>query len=100
MGMKLNMRTKMTHYVDYCDLESFISKVYGLNISISAIEETGNDTTLAYDLDGELSSWEMEEFAAILADPNNAQYQLRLIMNKLVADEKIPAGSYNVWISW
>lgn len=97
--MGLNYSTRATHYVDYSELERYIKAVYGFEYEIVAAEETSNDTSLSYDIDGEIDNWDMEDFAEMVAG-EWVPYRTRMLLNLMAKEDRIPLGAYVVEISW
>lgn len=95
----LNITTKQTHYVDAFDLEAYIKELFGVEYPIPAAEETGNDVSLTYDIDGELPSYDVEDVEKILRG-EWIPFRTRQLLNFMAKQGKIPTGSYVVGICW
>jgi hypothetical protein len=97
--MGLNYSTRSTHYVDYSELQRYIKAVYGFEYPIVAAEETSNDTSLSYDIDGQIESWDREDFAK-LTTGQWVPYRTRMLLNWMASEDRIPLGAYVVEICW
>jgi hypothetical protein len=97
--MNLPMRTKVTHYVDYTDLEQFIVEAYGFTYEIVAAEECSNDTTLNIEVTGVLDTYDIQNFNK-LRSGEWVPFCTQLILDVLAHSNKIPAGMYNIRICW
>jgi len=87
---------KIFVHCDYGKVEKIIEKEYGFDeYSIPASEETGNDITLEFTVDGELDQWEQEN-----VDNRKELYSTRCYLNDLARQGKIQKGEYLVRISW
>jgi hypothetical protein len=97
--MTLNIETKTTHYVDAFHLEAYIKELFGIEYPVPAAEETGNDVSLAYEIDGELDSFDVEDIVKLLRG-EWISYRTRTLMNYMAKQSKIPTGHYVIRISW
>lgn len=95
----LNMRTEVTHYVDYRELEEFIQDTYGFQYEVVAAEECGNDTSLAFTVGTNFDNNDallFEEMRQGIWHP----YRTHMLLTKLASEGKIPTGKYIVEICW
>ena len=97
--MTLNIRTEMTHYVRDSELARFLKDSYGIDYQVAAMEESGNDAALAYDVDGDVPSYDIEDIQKILAG-EWINYRTGSLLNYLAKEGKIPTGAYVVEICW
>lgn len=94
----MKIRTKVTHFVDYSDLETFIQDTYSLP-SRYEILESPNDVDYTHDVDGKLSYGE-EEARKHVAKGHAEYYYIGELLNLLCMDKKIEKGTYVVQVSW
>jgi hypothetical protein len=86
---------------DYNDIERLIEDHFGFNeYNIACEEEVGNDTSLDYDLDGELDEWDHKDIAAMLATKRPKQWRTRTLLNYLVSEKVLEPGQYIIRVSW
>jgi len=95
----LNIETKTTHYVDAFDLEAFIKDLYGIDYSIVAAEEAGNDTSLTYEVTGKVESYDKADLDDLLRG-KLISYRTGALLNLMAWHHKIPTGSYVIRICW
>ncbi len=95
----LNIKTETTHSVDYWDLEQFIKDLYGVTYEIAAAEESGNDTTLEFSVDGKIEDYELDDMRKLMVG-KWVPYRTGLWLNIMCSNEEIPAGKYYVRVSW
>jgi hypothetical protein len=97
--MSLRMRTELTHYINFRDLENFTNQIYGISYNIPAGEECSNDVSLTYYIDGHMENYADESFEKLLGG-ENLFCQTSNILNHLCADMHIPVGYYSIEVSW
>ncbi len=97
MGLKCSVKTVIS--VEYRDLEQFIEAETGHEYDITENEEIGNDTARTYNVDDNLSTWELKDWAEFKVG-SNKQYILRTILCGLCSEGKIQPGKYLVRVSW
>lgn len=97
--MGLNYSSKITHHVDYRDLEEYIKEVFGFDYEIAAAEECGNDTALHFNIDGEVDEYDAKDLEK-LKSGEWVPYRTRMLLNVMAKNLTIPAGDYIVKVSW
>jgi hypothetical protein len=85
--------------VDYSELQRYIKAVYGFEYPIVAAEETSNDTSLSFDVDGEIEYWDKEDFTK-LVNGGWVPFCTQMLLNWMASEGRIPVGAYVVEISW
>lgn len=93
---RLKMKSRMTHYVDYNDLQNFINQVYGVqNYSIQASEYMSNDSETAINVSSidPLDEWDLEMLKEFKVR-GHKDYILSILMQDMVNRATIPAGRY------
>lgn len=88
--------------VGYKDVERLVKEKYPSlsEYSYAAVQVCGNDERHAYSLTGKLDKYEQEKWQAVVAEQGLCEYANDVILNKLCADGHIPAGEYEVVVSW
>ncbi len=94
------MKTKVSNYVEYYDLEKFVKERYGHKIEIVAMEEASNDTSLVFFVDGVISSGYSDKIEHWLETGEFFHFGTNIILQKLCYDSYIPAGEYVIEVSW
>lgn len=98
--MSLKVRTETVHFVDYNDLEDFAKTVYPFlgEYRFAAVQECGNDTDVTFNPSGKPDNFDAKEWKNVVrGGPLSSNY---LLMDQLVRDGHIPAGTYVVRVSW
>ncbi len=75
------------------EIEILIQEHYGVFYETQAAEEADSDTVKKYDIDGELSEWDVRDLDDII----NGEWHggcTRDFMNKLCADGYLEVGTY------
>lgn len=98
--MGLKKRTIPTHFVEYYDFERFVYQTYGTRIDFPVMQESSNDTSHTFNVDGAMDDYAEEKFAEFLAAPHLAHYTAQVILDKLCADKHIEPGCYVIEVSW
>jgi|SRR5579859_1480941 len=99
--MTLPIVTRTYQTVDYNDLETFIrQETNNKNCELVCSEEWSNDSYYYIGVKNQaLSDYEQQVFNAFQAGKEK-DYVLRIVMQKLCLDGKIPAGDYLIHVSW
>lgn len=86
----------------YRDVERLIQEHFGFSepFCIVSTEETGNDCSLDFNLDGKLDQWEVQEIADMLRTKDCGTFKTRTILNYLVSEKVLEPGRYIIRISW
>lgn len=96
----MQVTTKVTHYVDYYDLEKAVTEFYKLPKRFDILESP-NDTDYAIEVKAEpLDEFEVEDLAEMKESSSIACYQMYLPLQDMCLAGAIPAGSYVVRVSW
>jgi hypothetical protein len=101
---KLKMRSQMTHFIDYGDFEKFAKEAYPKlkggrwGYSFAEVQESANDTSYTFNIDGKISKWEKKEVDQIRE--SGVVHSNYLLFNVLVADGYLEPGTYVVRVSW
>lgn len=95
----MNIRTELTHYVSDSELARFLQENYGIDYSVAGMEESGNDTALAYNVDGDVPSYDVDDIQKILAG-EWISYRTGSLLNYLAKEGKIPTGAYVITVCW
>lgn len=97
----MKIRTSATHYVNYSDAEQAIKEHFGKTFEIVAMEEMGNNSSLTFSVDGEISPDAQKAFNAWLYGDNDAlMFQTSVLFNYMVSFGVIPKGDYVIEICW
>ena len=93
--------TKETHItVEYHELNKFVEQEFGLQKwNVAEEEETGNDVSLTFTVDGNVADYEMQ-YINDLKNGKRTMYVTNTILNYLAAEGKIEKGNYLINISW
>jgi hypothetical protein len=85
---------------DDAEIEDLLDKHYEIrHHEIVPAEECNNGSSLDYDIDGNLTSYEEETFLEI-KNGRFVHWSTQTLMNKLCADGHIEPGNYIIDISW
>jgi len=98
---KLKMHIEMTHFVDYGDFERFAMEVYPNlkgGYSFAEVQESANDTSYTFHVDGKISKWEKKDADNIRE--GGVVHSNYLLFNVLIADGYLEPGTYVVRVSW
>jgi hypothetical protein len=100
----LNCHRKSVFTTEYTDVERFIDKEFGVGFDdtyeLPCMEEKGNDVYMDFDVDGELSEYELKEIEEMQQLKKYKQWNTRNILNYLCFQDKLEPGEYVVHISW
>lgn len=93
---------KVEYYeCDYSEVDELIKEKYGLKgYEFCDVQETGNDVSYTFRVNGKLSEWGLREWAEIQKTGKVSHYCNGLLLNKLCQDGYIPEGEYLVKVSW
>jgi hypothetical protein len=98
---KLEMRTKTVHEVRHSELERFVGRVYGQDWSFVAAEEASNDTQHTFQVNGQVTSDDMDAVGGWQLDAYPSYCpSAQMILDDLCSRLMIPAGEYLVKVSW
>lgn len=97
---KLRYVPKTTYYVNYNDLEAFISSVYGVTLDLVAAEEASNANNLNYDINSDIDEWDKLAIHNLFMGNWVGYGTARLALKKICADGHISEGNYTVIVSW
>lgn len=113
---ELRMKTHTVHNVDYSDLEEFVTEQFGLEPTVTeygsgykhvepaysfvAIEECGNDCSFNFVVSGIISEYDRTDVEAWVESNGTEFIGNAQILDYLCWQGKIPAGNYNVSVSW
>lgn len=95
----MKITTKTTHHVDYYELEATIKKLYGVTYEIAAAEESGNDTSLEFFVDGAIQDYDLADMRKLMAG-EFIPFRTELWLNIMCCNQEIPSGAYIVRVSW
>lgn len=101
MGLKIESR--MAHYVNYNDLDSFLTKRFGFEerYEFIAAEEMSNDSAKTMHICKEdISKWDKEELEEMLKTKKWGHYNTHLLLQHLCNLDEIPEGRYVIKVSW
>jgi hypothetical protein len=98
--MQLKVKIKTTHFVDYKDIDAFISHHMGRSFECVAAEEWGNDTDKSMEIDGNVNAFDRRDVEAFKGGTHNGSFLTRQILEVLCADGKLPSGNYTIRVSW
>lgn len=111
MSLNLKVKTEQTHHVDFLTyawmrkedvvgLDEFIADCYGLDKPMEM--GCGNDTDHSVNVEPKKpeGEWDEKHLADIKRIGFMEDYQLRLVLCDLCADNHIPEGKYVVTMSW
>lgn len=87
--------------VDYHELDNLINNEFSppLKYGVAVDEETGNDTSLTYNVDGIVQDYDKNEITKF-KETGRGMYLTRSLLNYLAAEGKIEKGQYLIKISW
>ncbi len=94
--------TKTAHFVDYNDLNKFITEEMGFDgYQVVAEEEVGNDSEIEFQVENKpLSSHDMRDIDKMLRLKDTMSYSTGTILDYLCTVGKLDAGTYIVRVSW
>lgn len=119
--MKLKHSTETYIEVEYGDLNDLITKhfsftrertnmdkyypepengIYLKEFEFVAVEESSNDTSHTFQVDGKLSKWDEEEMEEMLEKQNYDCFSTRRILNYLASKGVIETGNYLINVCW
>ncbi len=99
MSEHMKIITKTTHHVDYSELEAAIKRLYGVIYEIAAAEESGNDTSLEFFVDGTIEDYDLADMRKLMAG-EFIPFRTELWLNIMCSVQEIPSGDYIVRVSW
>lgn len=86
---------------DYSDVEELLCKYFGLDeYSVPCAEETGNDTSLSYHLDGLLTEYDQKFIQDVLSTKDTRSYGTQTLLNYLAFIGLLPRGQFIINVSW
>lgn len=92
------MVEKKVYEVKYKDLEKFVEDIYKVkNYSFPAVQDCGNDTDHAFEVDGVLDGYQLEEINDVKSGEHYNNY---LLLNLLAHENHIPKGYYIISVCW
>lgn len=99
MFKHMKITTKTTHHVDYTELEATIKKLYGVTYEIAAAEESGNDASLEFFVDGVIEDYDLDDMRKLISG-EWIPFGTGLWLNIMCFNQEIPSGDYIVRVSW
>ena len=97
---KLKCKKRTVFWVDYYDFNSFVNDIYGIDYSFTASEESGNDTTHAFNkIDGKVDACDQEDLDLFKTNEKQS-YMARILLNNLCKNGYIEPGDYLIKVSW
>ena len=95
--MTLKTREEKVTFVDYGDLERFIDHHYPKQapFEIPDCEETGNGSSLRFNIDGKVSKYNEDKIAN-----GDRTFMTRILLNDMAKKGLINCGKYIVTVSW
>jgi hypothetical protein len=97
----LKVTTETVRTVNYNDFETFVLTEYGHEFSVAEDTDSGNDTTVRFDVSETkaLDEWDQQRLAAFRR-AGRGSYLTQTILQDAVNRGLIPHGVYNIRISW
>lgn len=96
----LRCETETVHKVDVNDLETFIQAVTGHTYECVPNEEWGNDSQHRFNVDGKMQDYQKEDWESFKKTGKEESFNLRCILEGLVADGHLAAGTYLITVCW
>jgi hypothetical protein len=96
----LRCETVTVQTVDVYDLETFIHAVTGHSYECVPCEEWGNDSQHRFEVDGKMADYQQKTWDKFKKTGDNETFSLRAIMEGLVKDGHIQAGTYIITVCW
>lgn len=92
------LKKQIVYSIKYNDLDNILSKEY--EHSFETALDQPNDSVLNISVNGILDKWEEQELVEFKNTGKQMYSTLKILLNDLCRQNKIPSGSYIIIICW
>lgn len=97
----MKMTQRETWYVEYSDFDEAVNATYGItNYEFVPYEESSNDVSHEYWVNGEMDDFDVEEIATRMIPGGDYSFLAATILNDMANKNLIPTGHYVISVSW
>lgn len=91
---------KTVNSVDHFDLEDFVRDIYNVDYEFVAVQECGNYSEHEFNVTGEVSDLDKENWQRYLKQGFIPVYRNNLLLNIMASENLIEKGIYLIYVSW